>query len=121
MVGVLIYSEKDTLANELLSGARQLGLQPLSVAVLGPDASSRAADFFRFGASAAYVLDPAAPADLDSGNIASFLDSVVRASGVSTVLLGQPAAARSWQAGWPSGSAPGASPMPPRSVWKAIA
>ncbi len=88
MAGALVYCEKDALANELLSGARQLGLQPLFVAALGPDAAARAADFFRFGASAAYVLDPAAPEDLDTGALASVLDGFVRASGATTVLLG---------------------------------
>jgi electron transfer flavoprotein alpha subunit len=88
MPGVLIYSEKDALANELLSGAAQLGLMPAFVAVLGPDAAARAAGFFPFGASAAYVADPAGPADPDVGGIASFLTECVRASGASTLLLG---------------------------------
>ena len=88
MPGVLVYCEKDTLANELLSGARQLELKPVFVAVLGPEAATRAAAFFRFGASAAYVLDPAAQADLDAGAVASVLDGFVRESGASTVLLG---------------------------------
>jgi electron transfer flavoprotein alpha subunit len=88
MPAVLIYSERDALANELLSGADQLGLKPACVAVLGPDAAARAAGFFAFGASAAYVADPAGPADADIGGIASFLTECVRASGASAVLLG---------------------------------
>ncbi len=88
MPGVLVYSEKDSLANELITGAGALGLQPIGVAVLGPDAAGRASGFFAFGASAAYILSPAPQADLDVVAMASALASMVRASGASTVLLG---------------------------------
>jgi electron transfer flavoprotein alpha subunit len=88
MPGALVYCEKDAVANELLSGARQLGLQPVFVAVLGPDAGSRAAGFCRFGASVVYAPEPAAVADLDVGGITSLLGECVHASGASTVFLG---------------------------------
>jgi electron transfer flavoprotein alpha subunit len=88
MAGVLVYSEKDALANELLSGGRQLGLLPVFVAVLGPDTAAKAADFHRYGASAACVSEPTVAAHLDVAGIASFLECCVRTSGASTVLLG---------------------------------
>jgi electron transfer flavoprotein alpha subunit len=88
MAGALIYSERDSLANELLSGARQLGLLPSFVAVLGPDASTRAAGFLSYGASAACVPETATAADFDVACIASFLETCLRTSGASTVLIG---------------------------------
>jgi electron transfer flavoprotein alpha subunit len=88
MPGVLVYSERDAVANELLSGACQMGLGPVFVAVLGPNAATRAAGFFRFGASLAYVPELATPSGLDVGALTSFLEECIRTSDASTVLLG---------------------------------
>jgi electron transfer flavoprotein alpha subunit len=88
MPGVLVYSENDMLANELISGARQLGFQPVLVAVLGPGAAERAAGFIPYGASTVYVKDPATPADLDAGATAAVIGEIIHRGGASTVFLG---------------------------------
>jgi electron transfer flavoprotein alpha subunit len=88
MTGVLVYSEKDALAYELISGARQLGLLPVNVAVVGRDAAARATAFLCHGAAAACVPEPGAQADPDVEGIAFFLESCVRESGSGTVLIG---------------------------------
>lgn len=88
MAEVLVYSEKDAIARELLSGARGLGLTPLSAAILGPNAAERAQEFAAYGAVRVYVADDPALADFEVEPVTAVLEQAIKLGEANTVLLG---------------------------------
>ena len=88
MADVLVYSEKDSLTCELLSGARSLGLGRLSVCLLGDGARARAEACLAYGATTAYVCEEAHREPLCPEIVAQVLGQVVASLGTATVLIG---------------------------------
>jgi electron transfer flavoprotein alpha subunit len=91
MPGILVYSEKEEIAWELLEKASvlvpALGGE-VSAALLGPGATAEAPAAFTHGAQTAYVTEAAALADLPSDLTAEALFEIVRQAGAQTVLIG---------------------------------
>lgn len=89
MGSILVYSEKDELAWELLGKAAELKETmsgPVCVALLGPDAAQRAAAAFDHGAEAAYTW-PDVPAALPADSVAEALCLIVEQTGDDTLVL----------------------------------
>ena len=86
MVDILVYSEQDTVAFELLSKARELGAA--SAAVLGSSVAAKASDYFAFGAQKVFVGEDARLADFSADVYADALAQIVDASDAETVLIG---------------------------------
>ena len=83
MTHILVFSEQQDIAFELLSKARDLGAA--SVAALGPAAT---ADYAAYGAQKIFVSEDARLAEMDAEVYADALSQVLSASGSSIVLLG---------------------------------
>lgn len=85
MANILVFSEKDDVAAELLSGAARLkGGGKVAALVIGRDAGARAANLFAYGADAIY----AAEADFQPDVCVRLLCDIANGSGFDTVLLG---------------------------------
>ena len=85
MANILVFSEKDDLAAELLSGgARVKGSGKLAALMMGKDGGSRAANLFAFGADAVY----AASTDFQSEVCVKLLCDIATANGFDTVFIG---------------------------------
>jgi len=87
MSGVLVYSERKSVALELLTFAATLG-QPTAVALLGPDAAAWAGDCFAHGAGPAYTGDAPALAGLPSDVVSAALAQIVEQAGADVILIG---------------------------------
>ena len=83
MANILVFSEQDSIAYELLSKARELGT-PIA-ARLG---KSNADDFAAYGAQQIFIGDDARLADFNADVYADALAQVVDASGAQTILIG---------------------------------
>ena len=92
MAGVLVFSEQDTVAYELLSKARELGAA--NAALLGASVSAKATGYFAFGAQKVYVGEDARLADFHAEMYADALAQIVDASGAQVVLIGSTHSAR---------------------------
>jgi electron transfer flavoprotein alpha subunit len=90
MSGVLIYSERDELAHDLLAWAatRHDQLGELSAAVLGADAARRSESYRGYGASRIFFDATSALASLQDDVIAPALADIVRKTGADLVILG---------------------------------
>ena len=91
MSGILVYSERDAVAWELVARAGDMAAAlgaPVAVALLGPGAAVRATVAAGHGAGVAYVAEDAALADLSSELVAAALQQIVEQAGVSAVLIG---------------------------------
>ena len=63
MANILVFSEKDDVAAELLSGAARLkGSGKVAALMMGQDTGSRAANLFAFGADTVYAAQQRFPA-----------------------------------------------------------
>jgi electron transfer flavoprotein alpha subunit len=86
MADILVYSEQDAVAFELLSKAREFGAA--SAAVLGSNVAAKASDCFAFGAHKVFVGEDARLADFHADVYADALAQIIDASGAQTVLIG---------------------------------
>jgi len=87
MSGALVYSERKSVALELLTFAATLG-QPTAVALLGPDAAAWAEDCFAHGAGRAYAGDHPALADVPADVVSEALAQIVEQAGADVILVG---------------------------------
>jgi electron transfer flavoprotein alpha subunit len=87
MTGVLVYSENDAVASELLTKGRDLGM-PVAVALLGPGASSRAEARQAYGAETVFVVEDERLSSLQPDVVAGALAAVAEEAGASLLLLG---------------------------------
>lgn len=83
---ILVFSEQDSAAFELLSKAREFGAA--SAALLGMNAAAKADDYFTYGAQRVYVGADARLADFNAAVYADALAQIVDASGAQVVLIG---------------------------------
>ena len=90
MTAVLIYSERDELAHDLLAWAasRREGLGERVAAVLGRDATARAESYRSFGAARIFFDEGEALAALLDDVVAQALADIVDRTEISVVLLG---------------------------------
>lgn len=86
MADILVFSEVDSVANELATLAREMG--NCHVAVLGPGASARAGNPAAYGAVKTYVGEDARLKEFDAEVYSSALGQIVQLSGATLVLLG---------------------------------
>jgi electron transfer flavoprotein alpha subunit len=90
MSGVLVYSDRDELAFDLLGWAasQKAALGSAQAAVFGPEAEGRAKAYMGYGPERIHVSADAALADLSDDVLAAALEQVVEQTGVSLVLVG---------------------------------
>lgn len=86
MATILVYSEQDGVAFELLSKARELGVA--SAAVLGTGVAAKASDYFAYGAQMVFVGEDVRLAEFNADVYADALAQIVNASGAKVVLIG---------------------------------
>lgn len=91
MSGILVYSEKESVAWELL--ARAVAMKgalggTVGVALLGSQAAAHASAAFTYGADMAFVSEHAALADLPSDVVAAALQQIIEQAGAATILIG---------------------------------
>ena len=86
MSGVLVYSERKSVAQELLTFAATLQ-QPVGVALLG-QAAAWAQDCFAHGAQKAYTSNDAALANLQADVLAEALAQIVQQADADVILVG---------------------------------
>lgn len=84
-VAALVYSERDVLAHELISGAVSLGLGPVSVLLAGEVAAGRAADCFACGAVRALTSEAGLS---DTAALAGLVAAATGQVGADVVLIG---------------------------------
>lgn len=91
MAEILVFSEKDEIAFELLSKGRglkeELGLG-LAVALLGPEVEGRSSPYFSYGADKVYLGESALLADFYVETYAQALQRVAEEGGAQILLLG---------------------------------
>lgn len=87
MSGVLVYSERKSVALELLTFAATLQ-QPVAVALFGAQSAAWAGDCFAHGAGKAYVSDDPALADLQADVVSEALAQIVKQAGADVILVG---------------------------------
>lgn len=91
MSSILIYSERETLALELLTGARDIASArgaSLAVALLGDGAADRADACFQHGAEKAYVAAGPALDNPQTDTTAEALAQIARQADADLVLVG---------------------------------
>jgi electron transfer flavoprotein alpha subunit len=91
MTAILVYSEQQDTARELIAAARELGPQlglTVCAAVLGAAASDAAGALAAHGAAHVYVCDDPALAGLDTAVVTQALAHIVEQAAASIVLLG---------------------------------
>lgn len=109
MATILVYSEKDELAFELLASARQFQTArggEVAAALLGP-AGERAGDFFAYGADRVFAADGPALAGLRPEAVSAALMQIAEVAEADTVLIAStrrgkelaPRLAQQWGAG----------------------
>lgn len=86
MANILVYSEQDTVAFELVSKARELGT--VSVALVGANVAARANEFGAYGAQKTFVGEDARLADFSVELYADALAQIANTSGATIVLIG---------------------------------
>ncbi len=86
MANILVFSEQDQVAYELLSKARELGT--VLAAVLGSNAAARANDLMAYGAQKVFVAEDARLAELQADVYADALAQIANTSGATIVLIG---------------------------------
>ncbi len=86
MAEILVFSEQDSVAFELLSKARELGT-PLA-ALLGAGVAGRANDLMGYGAEKVYVGEHAQLANMQVDVYAEALAQVANTSGATIILVG---------------------------------
>jgi electron transfer flavoprotein alpha subunit len=84
MTGILVFSEQNDIAFELLTKARELGAA--FVAALSPDAKSD--DYVAYGAQKVYVSADSRLVEMSADLYADALAQILDASGASIVLIG---------------------------------
>lgn len=87
MNNVLVYSERRTLALELLTFARTLSI-PASVALFGEDSRAWVEDCFAHGAQRAYFSAHPALSSMQADILASALAQIVALAGANIILSG---------------------------------
>ena len=87
MRGVLVYSERESVALELLTFAVGLA-QPVAVALLSQDAAAWAESCFAHGAQRAYTCADPALADPQADVLSEALAQIVKQAGVDVILIG---------------------------------
>ncbi len=91
MSSILVYSERESVALELLTFAATLAPQAVGVALLGQEAAAWAKDCFAHGAGRAYANADPALADLQADVLAEALAQIVQLAdacvGYSDVIL----------------------------------
>ncbi len=86
MTAILVFSEQDAVAFELLSKARELGTA--SVALLGASVAAKGNDCFAHGAQRVYVGEDARLGEFNADVYADALAQIVSASDATIVLIG---------------------------------
>ncbi len=91
MSEILVFSEKDDTAFELLSKSREFAKElggSVSAALLGESAAGKADDYFSYGADKVYVSEHPALKDFYVGTYSEALAQIVESSDAEFVLLG---------------------------------
>ena len=86
MTKLLVFSEQNQVAFELLSKARELG--EVSAAVLGPNAPATAQEYIAYGAQKVYVNEDARLSEFDAEGFADALMQIADARGMQIIFLG---------------------------------
>ena len=90
MAEILVFSEKDDLALELVSKGREFGAalnMGLAAALLGEEASARADNYFAYGAERVYVAEHPALTDFHAETFAEALYQIARKNDAQVLLL----------------------------------
>ena len=87
MRGVLVYSERESVALELLTFAAGLG-QPVAVALLGQEATVWTEQCFAHGAQRAYRYADPSLADPQADVLSEALAQIAKLAGVDVILIG---------------------------------
>jgi len=90
MAEILVFSEKDDLALELVSKGREFGAalnMGLAAALLGQGASARANEYFAYGADRVYVAEHPALASFHAETFAEALYQIARKNDAQVLLL----------------------------------
>ncbi len=90
MAEILVFSEKDDLAFELLSKGQEFGAalnMGLAAALLGEGASARADDYFAYGADRVYVSEHPALTDFHAETFAEALHQIAQQNEAQVLLL----------------------------------
>jgi electron transfer flavoprotein alpha subunit len=87
MRGVLVYSERESVALELLTFAAGLA-QPVAVALLSQEAAAWAVNCFAHGAQRAYTCADPSLADPQADVLSEALAQVAKLAGVDVILMG---------------------------------
>ncbi len=85
-MNILVFSEQDAVAFELLSKARELG--SVSVAALGASVAAKASEYCAYGAEKVFVGEDARLAEFHADVYADALAQIADASGAEIVLIG---------------------------------
>ncbi len=91
MSEILVFSEKDETAFELVSKSREFAQElsaTVSAALLGEGAGGKADDYFSYGADKVYVSEHPTLKDFYVGTYAEALGQIVESGDVEFVLLG---------------------------------
>ncbi len=86
MTSILVFSDQDGVAFELLSQARQWGT--LSAVALGANVAAKANDYYAYGAQKVYVGEDVRLGDFSADIYADALVQMVNASGAGILLIG---------------------------------
>lgn len=87
MAEILVFSEQESVAYELLSKGRELNA-PLSAVRLGASVAVKASDYFAYGAQKVYVGEDARLSDFHVDLYADALAQIANASGATMMLIG---------------------------------
>jgi len=90
MAEILVFSEKDDLALELVSKGREFGAalnMGLAAALLGEEADARADEYFAYGADRVYVAEHPALADFHAEAFAEALYQIAQQHDAQILLL----------------------------------
>jgi len=90
MAEILVFSEKDDLALELVSKGREFGAalnMGLAAALLGQGASARANEYFAYGADRVYVAEHPALANFHAETFAEALYQIAQQNDAQILLL----------------------------------
>ena len=90
MAEILVFSEKDDLAFELLSKGQEFGAalnMGLAAALLGEGASARADEYFAYGADRVYVAEHPALSDFHAETFAEALHQIAQQNEAQVLLL----------------------------------
>ena len=90
MAEILIFSEKDDLAFELVSKGKEFAAtlnMGLAAALLGEGASAKTDDYFAYGADRVYVAEHPALAEFHAEIFAEALNQIAQQSDAQVLLL----------------------------------